>query len=190
MEASWWERADCGGNWVLFWRVWPCSVNLESNFLLMGGAVFLHCCLTWDQTMLEVIKIMPTSFKRTWSVQSPKPAAGHCRPKPPLETSVNSQASLGHSLLGSLLLSPGSWCTQDFFCALLESVSPFLRQFCSQIPLASKSNSLRVLVPLPDPQVGKSVIGPRIFITVSKLRSERVLARWMSLSFGIKSQKS
>ena len=28
MEASWWERSDCGGNWVLFWWAGPCSVNL------------------------------------------------------------------------------------------------------------------------------------------------------------------
>ena len=31
-------------------------VNLESNFLLMGRAVFLPCCLTWGQTMVEVMK--------------------------------------------------------------------------------------------------------------------------------------
>ena len=31
--------------------------------------------------------------------------------------------------MGSLLLSPGSWCTQGVFCALQESVSPVLCQF-------------------------------------------------------------
>ena len=30
---------------------------------------------------------------------------------------------------GSLLLSPGSWCTQDFVCAFQESVSPVLCKF-------------------------------------------------------------
>ena len=39
---------------------------------------------------------------------------------------------------GTLLLSPGSWCTQGFVCALQESVSPVLWKFCNQIPLASK----------------------------------------------------
>ena len=29
----------------------------------MGGAVFPPCCLTWDQTMVEVMKIMVTSFQ-------------------------------------------------------------------------------------------------------------------------------
>ena len=43
---------------------------------------------------------------------------------PLLETPGHSQASLGQSLLGSLLFSPGSWCTQVFVCALQESVSP------------------------------------------------------------------
>ena len=33
---------DCGGNWVLFWWAGPCLVKLESNFLLMGGIVFLR----------------------------------------------------------------------------------------------------------------------------------------------------
>ena len=32
-------------------------------------------------------------------------------------------------LLGSLLLSPGFWCTQDFVCVLQESVSPVLCKF-------------------------------------------------------------
>ena len=38
----------------------------------------------------------------------------------------HSQASLAQSLVGSLLLSPRSWCTQGFVCALQESVSPVL----------------------------------------------------------------
>ena len=31
----------------------------------MGGAVFPPCCLTWDQTTVEVMKIKATSFKGT-----------------------------------------------------------------------------------------------------------------------------
>ena len=37
------KLSDWGGNWVLFWRGEPCSVNLYSNFLLMGRAVFPSC---------------------------------------------------------------------------------------------------------------------------------------------------
>ena len=35
----------------------------------------------------------------------------------------------GQPLVGSLLLSPGSWCVQGFVCALQESVSPVLCKF-------------------------------------------------------------
>jgi len=40
--------------------------------------------------------------------------------------------------MGSLLLSPGFWCTQGFFCALQESVSLVLWKLCYPIPLAFK----------------------------------------------------
>ena len=78
----------------------------------------------------------------------------------------HSQASLGQCLVGSLLLFPWSWCTQSFVCALQESVSPVLCKLCNQIPWPPKSDSLGVLSPLPDPQVGKSVASPRTFLTV------------------------
>ena len=62
--------------------------------------------------------LLQRSHGDTASLSAPDPAAGHCRPMPLLETPGHSQASLGQSLVGSLLLSPGSWCTQDFVCAL------------------------------------------------------------------------
>lgn len=68
--------------------------------------------------------------------------------------------------MGSLLLFPWSWCTQSFVCALKESVSPVLCKLCKQIPWPPKSDSLGVLSPLPDPQVGKSVASPRTFLPV------------------------
>ena len=93
----------------------------------MGRAVFPPCCLTWGQTMVEVMKIMVTSFKRchasTAAFSEPNPAAGHHQSMPLPETPRHSWASPGQSLVGSLLLSPGSWCTQGFVCALQESVS-------------------------------------------------------------------
>ena len=42
---------------------------------------------------------------------------------PPLETPGHSWAGLGHSVCGSLLLSPGSGCTQASVCALQKSIS-------------------------------------------------------------------
>ena len=62
--------------------------------------------------MVEVMKIMATSLKRshadTAALSAPNPAAGHCRPTPLPETPGHSQATVGQSLVGSLLLSPGS----------------------------------------------------------------------------------
>ena len=85
--------------------------------------------------MVEVMKIVLTSFKRsharTAALSAPNPAAGHHWPTPPPETPGLSQASLGQSLVGSLLLSPGSWCAQVSACALQESVSPVLCKFWS-----------------------------------------------------------
>ena len=63
--------------------------------------------------MAEVMKIMVTSFKRSWAatLSASDPAAGHGQPMPLPETPGHSQ-QVGQSLVGSLLLSPGSWCAQ------------------------------------------------------------------------------
>ena len=99
----------------------------------MGEAAFSPCCLTWNQTMVEVMKIMVTSFKRphacTVTLSAPNHAASHRQPTPLLETPGHSQASLGQSLVGSLLLYPRFWCTQGSVCALQESISPVLCKF-------------------------------------------------------------
>ena len=83
--------------------------------------------------MVEVMKIMATSFKRshahTATLSAPNSAVGHCWPTPLPETYRHAWASLGQSLVGSLLLSPGSSCTQVSLCALPESVSPVLCKF-------------------------------------------------------------
>ena len=76
--------------------------------------------------MVEVMKIMVTSFKRshapTATLSASDPAAGHRRPTPPLEIPGYSWACLGQFFVRSLLLSPGSWCAQGFVGALQESV--------------------------------------------------------------------
>ena len=83
--------------------------------------------------MVEVMKIMAISFKRphacTATLGAPTPADGHCSPMHPTKTPGHSWESLGQSLVGPLLLSPGSWCTQGSVCALQESVSPVLCKF-------------------------------------------------------------
>ena len=72
-----------------------------------------------------------TSFKRSHActLSVPNPAAGHHRPMPQPETPGHSWASLDQSLVGSLLLSPASWCAQGSACALPDSVSPVLCKF-------------------------------------------------------------
>ena len=121
-----------------------CSVSGEGN-----GNPLQYSCLenpmdwgAWWATIHGVAK------SRTWlsdfCVCVYDPAAGHCWPTPPLEIPGHSQASVGQSLVGSLLLSPGYWCTQDFVCALQVSLSLVLWKFCNQIPLASKVKFPRV----------------------------------------------
>ena len=88
--------------------------------------------------MVEVMKIMSTSFK--WShactatLSSPDSAASRFQlTSLPTHASTGDSwtltRSLGQSLVGSLLLSPGSCCTQGFVCALQESVSSVLCKF-------------------------------------------------------------
>ena len=80
--------------------------------------------------MVEEMKIMVTFFKMshaaTTVLSAPSPAAGHFLPTPLLETPGHSWARLSQSLLWSLLLTPGSWCTKGFVCAFQESVAPVL----------------------------------------------------------------
>ena len=91
------------------------------------------------------------------------------------ETPGHSQASLAQSLVGSLLLSPGSQCTQGssahkVLFVLSKSLfpqSPVSSVIKSHWP--SKSNSLGFSVPFLDLKVRKSVAGPRTFITVREL---------------------
>ena len=64
----------------------------------MGGVVFPPCCLTWDKTMVEVMKIMAASFRRshecTAMLSVPNPAVVHCWPMPLPKAPGHSQASL------------------------------------------------------------------------------------------------
>ena len=84
-------------------------------------------------------------------------------PMPQLKTPGHSQASLSQSSVGSLLLSPGSWYTQGFGCALKS----FFPQSCGRSviksPCPTKSNSLEFSVPLVNLLVGKFVVGSRNF---------------------------
>ena len=67
--------------------------------------------------MVEVMKIMLTSFKRSHALLHSVPLTlQQATTDPPPETPGHSRASLGQSLVGSLLFSPESWCAQHFVC--------------------------------------------------------------------------
>ena len=91
--------------------------------------MFPPCYFPWGQTMVGVMKIMATSFKKSHARIATLSAPRHHWPTSLPETSGHSWASRGQNLMGSLLLSPGSWCAQGSVCALPESVSPVLCKF-------------------------------------------------------------
>ena len=96
--------------------------------------------------MVEVMKIMATSFKRlhasTATLSVPNPAAGHHQLTSLLEAPGHSEASLGQSLVGhcSFLLGPGA---QGSVCALPESVSPVLCKFWQLYSVLMATSSKR-----------------------------------------------
>ena len=79
---------------------------------------------------------------------SPDPMADHCRPMPPPETPGHSQGRLAQSPVGSLLLSPGSWCAQGFLVPSKSLFPPYFGSFVVKSHWPSKSNSLMVLSPV------------------------------------------
>ena len=118
----------------------------------MGWGCVPPCSVAWGQTMVGV---MVTSSRRTyvslpclpgllWSVSGTLWQATHSSGG----DSWTLKASLARSLVGSLLLSTGSWCVQGLVCVLQESLIP---QFCGSYGIKShwpsKSNSLWVLSP-------------------------------------------
>ena len=108
-------------------------IHTVKGFVIVNKAE-MALLFTWGQTMVKIMKIMMTSFKRSYactaSFSAPSPAAGHCRPMPLQETAGHSWACLGQSLVRSVLFSPGSWCTQSTICALQEPVSSVQCKFC------------------------------------------------------------
>ena len=82
-------------------------------FSVVGWGCVASLLFTWGQTMVEVMKIMPTSFKRshacTAALSGPNPAAGHNQPMPLPVLDVHGQVWVsllwGHC---SFLLGPGA----------------------------------------------------------------------------------
>ena len=77
------------------------------------------------------------SHAYTATLSAPNLAAGQHWPMPVPETPGHSWANLGQFLVGSLLLSPRSWCAQGPVWAPKSLFPPVLGNFCNQISLAS-----------------------------------------------------
>ena len=125
MEASWWERLIEGKTGSGSDMLGPCSVNLQSNVLLMGGAVFPPCYLPGGQTLVEVMKIMwpPSEHPMHLLLHSAPPTLQQATTNPRfhwrlLDTPEQVWVSLlwGHR---SFLLGPGA---RSSVCALQDSI--------------------------------------------------------------------
>ena len=124
-------ETDWGGKLGLFLMGWAILSKSWNQFSVDGwGCV---SSLLFDQRPNyggvnedhgDLLQKVPCTH--TVALSTPNPAAAHYWPTPLSETPEHSQASLSPSLVGSLLLSPWSWCTQGFVCPLQESVSPVL----------------------------------------------------------------
>ena len=126
--------------------------------------MFSPCCLTWDQTMVEVMKIMANSFKRsqarTATLSAPDPTAGHLQPTPLPETPGYSQASVGQSLVGSLLLS-------------FSSSRPLLNISCIFLILASILSLISWII--------------LTIIILNSFSDRLAISTWLSCSSGVSS---
>ena len=122
----------------------------------MGGAMLPSCTLAWGhllrKTSVSMLHLPGLLLPVPWPCG--QPLLAHTA----TGDSQSSPASLAQSLRGSPLL-----------CPPRVSVSPSPWKFCNQIPLTFKVRFPGFLRPLLNPQVGKSVEGPRIFTTVWEL---------------------
>ena len=120
----------------------------------MGGAVLFPCSLAWggpvlesavsDRTIVSMVGLIATFFKRTYVNIPQLPGLLLSVPltqRRLLPTHISTRDSYtltGNSdsvSCGVTVLSPGSQCTQDFVCALQESLfPPVLWKFCNQYP--------------------------------------------------------
>ena len=102
------------------------------------------------QTTEELMEIMATSFQRshahTAALRAPNPAACHPWLMPLVEPPGHSGECLGWFLVGSVLLSSGSWHTEAFVCALQESVSPVLCKLSSSLVGFMVTSSKKVYI--------------------------------------------
>ena len=124
------------GLWKLSdWRDW---LWRELGPVLMGRAMLSKCLIQFSLDGRGCVPALLFDLRPNYGGGNEdngdllqKVPCSHCHTQCPwsccrLTPPGHSQASLGQSLVGSLLLSPRSCCAQGFVCALQESVSPVL----------------------------------------------------------------
>ena len=163
-------QTDCRGIWILFWWAGPCSVNLVSSFLLWVGLCSLS--VVWPEANCgrgngSNGSLLQKDLCLHCCIQCPWPCSR------PLSTHASSGdfwtlTAKSGSVSGGIT-APFSWVlVLTRFCLCPPSVS-----FPSPVEvLLSNPTGLQSQIPrgfsvrLPDPQVGKSVVGPWTFLTV------------------------
>ena len=170
VESSWWDRQTVGesgscsdgrghGQYI-FYPVFSCGWDCVPS-LLFG----------LRQTMVGVMAWWQPPSKRlapAVTLSAPGPAAGRCQSRLFWEL-LDTHRQVGVSLWWghcSFLLGPGA------YKVLFVPSKYLLPQSCRSSVVKSQTQSQiprGFSVPLPDPQVGKSVVGPRTFFN-----SERV----------------
>ena len=131
MEASWWERLSGKLGLVLMGKAMLSKSLIQFSVDVPGCVPSLLFDLRpnyggGNEDKGDLLQKVPCTHCCTqcrWPCS--RPPLTHAL----LETPGHSGASLGQSFVGSLLLSPRSWCTLGFVCALQESVSPVLCKF-------------------------------------------------------------
>ena len=140
----------------------------------MGGAVFSPCILTWGQT---TVVIMVISSKRIYAsmlclpslLQSGLLTLWQATVDPHLCWRLPNTGKSGSVSYGVTVSFSWSWCAWGFFFTLQQSLfPPFLWKFCIKSCLPSKLDFL-VIVPVLNPQVEKSDMGPSTFTSVWEL---------------------
>ena len=96
------------------------------QFAINGWSCVPSLSFTWGQTMVQVMKIMVTSFKRshacTATLSTLSPAVGHHLPTPPAGDSWTLPGKSWSVSCGVTAPFPGSWCAQGSDCALQETL--------------------------------------------------------------------
>ena len=115
----------------------------------MDGAVFPPCCLTWGQTMVEVMKIMGTSLKRshahTATLNAPDPAAGHRWPTPLPETPEFFQRCQRLLHEGFILYGCESWTTKKAECQRIDALELWCWRRLLRVPWTARRSNQSIL---------------------------------------------